>query len=213
MLIIGIAGGTGSGKTTFAENIAARLGGANIAVISQDSYYPDRSHLSIEEREEINFDHPDSFENHLLVSHLRLLQQGFDAEIPEYDFVDHIRTCGVRLLHPSPIVIVEGLLVLAIEAIRRETDLKLFIDTDADVRLTRRIMRDITERGRTLETIISRYLATVKPMHEAFVEPSKRYADLIIPRGSENVAALDLICSELEQYLKNLQTAPKGPEI
>lgn len=202
MLIIGVAGGTGSGKSTLAKNIIRKLGSNNMVLISQDSYYKDFPDLTYEERCQINYDHPDSFDSDLLVHHLRQLKAGQAIQVPEYDFIHHRRTEKTHTVEPQPIVIVEGLLILAQEEIRRELDLKIFVDTDPDERILRRILRDIKERGRTLESVINQYLTTVKPMHEAFVEPSKRYADLIIPNGGHNEKAINLLISDLEKYLK-----------
>lgn len=201
MLIIGVAGGTGSGKSTLAKNIIRKLGSEQMVLISQDSYYKNFPELTYEKRCKINYDHPDSFDSDLLVAHLKQLKQGQSIQVPEYDFVHHQRTARTHLINPQPLIIVEGLLILALEEIRAELDLKIFVDTDPDERILRRILRDIEERGRTLESVISQYLLTVKPMHDAFVEPSKRYADLIIPNGGHNDKAINLLSSDLEKYL------------
>jgi len=200
-LIIGVAGGTGSGKSTLAKNIIRKLGGDQMVLISQDSYYKNFPELNYEERCKINYDHPDSFDSNLLVDHLKQLKKNQSIQVPEYDFVHHQRTTRTHPVNPEPLVIVEGLLILALEEIRAQLDLKIFVDTDPDERILRRILRDIEERGRTLESVISQYLLTVKPMHEAFVEPSKRYADLIIPNGGHNEKAINLLSSDLEKYL------------
>lgn len=201
MLIIGIAGGTGSGKSTVSKAIEKQLGTQNVALLSQDSYYVDRPHLSFEERANQNYDHPDAFENTLLIDHLQQLHNGQPIQVPVYDFAQHRRTVEIILVNPRPVIIVEGLLILAESQLRQIFDIKVYVDTDADTRILRRIHRDMNERGRSLESICNQYLNTVKPMHEAFVEPSKRYADIIIPEGGHNTVALSLLTSKIEQYL------------
>ncbi len=201
MLVIGIAGGTGSGKTTVAQAIVNRLGAPNVSLISQDSYYLDRSDLPFSERASLNYDHPDAFENSLLVSHLRALKTGRAVDVPVYDFSQHLRQASTVHVRPRPVVVVEGILVLADEGLRSMFDIKVFVDTDPDVRVLRRITRDIEERGRTLESVHRQYLETVKPMHDAFVEPSKRYADIIVPEGGLNEIAISLVTSRLAQYV------------
>lgn len=203
MLIIGIAGGTGAGKTTVARSIAERLGGENVSYLSQDWYYHDRSGLTMEEREQLNLDHPDSFDNQLLLNHLSQLRQGNSIEVPAYDYLAHSRTARTVPMSAKQVVILEGILVLAILEIRAVLDIKVFVEADPDIRLIRRLERDMKERGSTLETAIKRYLTSVKPMHEAFIEPSKRHADIIVPRGGQNEIAISLLSSLVEHYLPN----------
>jgi len=200
-VIIGVAGGTGSGKTTVSEAILDRVGRDRIAYLQHDSYYRDRSHLPPEERAEVNFDHPDALETELLVEHLKAMQQGRAVEVPVYDFTRHVRKEETRTLRPRPVVLVEGILVLAEESLRRQMDVKLYVDTDADLRFIRRLRRDISERDRTLDSVVEQYLDDVRPMHLEFVEPSKRYADLIIPEGGFNTVALDAVVAQVERLL------------
>jgi uridine kinase len=197
-VIIGIAGGTGSGKTTVARNIYDRVGSERIEWISHDSYYRNFDALTPHERHRINFDHPDSLETELLVRHLDVLSKGSSVEVPVYDFTTHSRKSETLRVEPRKVIIVEGILVLAEPDLRRRIDIKLFVDTPADVRFMRRLMRDIKTRGRTLESVVEQYITTVRPMHEEFVEPSKRYADLIIPEGGENQVAIDAIIARVE---------------
>jgi len=196
-LVIGVAGGTASGKTTVVEAILERVGRARIAHIQHDSYYKDLSHLLIEERRMYNFDHPDALDTKLLVEHLTELRRSQSVAVPTYDFATYVRLPETRTVHPCLVVIVEGILILAEPQLRDLIDLKLYVDTDADLRLIRRLKRDISERGRTVESVIEQYLATVRPMHLEFVEPSKRYADVIIPLGGHNVAALELVTARI----------------
>lgn len=200
-MIIGVAGGTGSGKTTVSEAILDRVGRDRIAYLQHDSYYRDRSHLPPGERAEVNFDHPDALETELMVRHLEALQQGRAVEVPVYDFTRHVRKDETRTLRPRPVVLVEGILVLAEESLRRQMDVKLYVDTDADLRFIRRLRRDISERDRTLDSVVEQYLDDVRPMHLEFVEPSKRYADLIIPEGGFNTVALDAVVAQVERLL------------
>jgi len=200
-VIIGIAGGTGSGKTTVAQAIYDRVGRDRIEWISHDSYYRNFDGLSTEERHKINFDHPDSLETELLTRHLDVLAKGSSVDVPVYDFAAHARRQETQRVEPRRVIIVEGILVLAEAELRRRINIKLFVDTPADIRFMRRLMRDIQSRGRTLESVVQQYLTTVRPMHEEFVEPSKRYADLIIPEGGENQVALDAIISRVEHLL------------
>ncbi|OXM14014.1 uridine kinase [Paenibacillus herberti] len=203
MLIIGIAGGTGSGKTTVARSVISRMGEGAVTFISQDNYYKDRWELTMSEREKINYDHPFAFDNELLVAHLKQLMQGETAFAPIYDFTFHSRRTDKTVeLKPSHIVIIEGLHVLSDESLRELLDIKVFVDTDPDVRILRRVLRDIEERGRTIHSIHDQYLKTVKPMHEAFIEPSKKYADLIIPEGGHNEVGVELLSVLTEKYLK-----------
>ncbi|GGA42330.1 uridine kinase [Paenibacillus physcomitrellae] len=207
MLIIGIAGGTGSGKTTVARSVIDRLGSGKVTFISQDNYYKDHSHLSLSERELINYDHPFAFDNELLIEHLKQLKSGQAAQAPVYDFTVHGRSTDKSVeLKPNNIVIIEGLHVLSDEKLRELLDIKVFVDTDPDVRILRRVLRDIEERGRTIQSIHNQYLTTVKPMHEAFIEPSKKYADLIIPEGGHNEVGIQLLAILTEKYLSGDRT-------
>lgn len=201
MFVLGIGGGTGSGKTTVAQKLVGGVPPGRAVIIDHDAYYRDRSGLPPEERERINYDHPDAIETELLVDHLVRLRGGQPVEMPQYDFRDHARRRETRPVRPAPVVVVEGILVLADERLRAHLDLKLFVDTDADIRLMRRLGRDIEERGRTFAQVRDQYNATVRPMHLAFVEPSKRFADLIVPEGGENQAALDVIIGRLLQLV------------
>jgi uridine kinase len=201
MLIIGIAGGTGSGKSTVAKAIESEIGSENIALIFQDSYYADNSHLPLAERAAQNYDHPDAFEDTLLLEHLNRLRRGETVFVPVYDFTRYTRTDRTIPVGPKPVILVDGILILANPELRNCFDIKVYVDTDADTRILRRITRDIRERGRTLESVRDQYLSTVKPMHEAFVEPSKRYADIIIPEGGHNTVALNLLAAKIQRYL------------
>lgn len=200
-LIVGIAGGTGSGKTTLVRKLLELLEGRSVVVIEQDAYYKDQSQIPMEERRRINYDHPDSLDNDLLVSHLMALRAGEAIEKPVYDFTTCTRTGETVPLEPADVIIVEGILVLENPRLRALMDLKLFVDTDPDVRFIRRLERDLVERGRTIESVIGQYLETVRPMHLEFVEPSKRHADVIIPEGGFNEAALNMIAARLEYIL------------
>lgn len=210
MLIIGIAGGTGSGKSTVAKALLTEIGPENVAVIAQDSYYLHLGHLPFEERSQQNYDHPSAFENELLLKHLSLLRSGQAIEVPVYDFTMHLRTDETILVEPRPVIVVEGFLTLAEPELRNAFDIKIYVDTDADTRVIRRIQRDIKERGRTLDSVCHQYLTTVKPMHEAFVEPSKRYADIIIPEGGFNIVALSLVISRIERHLSKYYSNNKS---
>jgi uridine kinase len=201
-LFIGIAGGTGSGKSTVARALADGLPGASLAVIDHDSYYRDRSDLSFEERARLNYDHPSALDNDLLVEHLTVLRAGRSVEVPIYDFVAHARRAERRRVEPARVIIVEGILVFVEERVRRLLDIKLFVDTDADLRVFRRIRRDLEQRGRTFAQVREQYYSTVRPMHLEYVEPSKRWADLIIPEGGENKIALDVILGKLARVLE-----------
>lgn len=200
-IIIGVAGGTGSGKTTVAMRILERVGAEHVAYIPHDAYYRDLSHLPPEERKQVNFDHPDSLETELLIEHLRRLRAGEPVEIPVYDFTTHTRTDRTRRVDPAPVILVEGILVFVEPALREMFDVKLFVDTDADIRLIRRLQRDVQERGRTFESVIEQYLRTVRPMHLEFVEPSKRYADVIIPEGGFNEVAIEMVAARIRGLL------------
>ena len=200
MIIIGIAGGSGAGKTTVARTIAERLGSENVAYLSQDWYYKDLSQMPEEKREKVNLDHPNAFDTKLLVSHLNLLRQGKAIEVPVYNYNSHARTKETVHMSPKSVAILEGILVLAIEELRSVLDFMVFVDADPDIRLIRRLERDIKERGSTYDNTIKRYLSTVKPMYDAFIEPSKRHADIIVPRGGDNENATNLLAEMVEHY-------------
>jgi uridine kinase len=202
-IIIGVAGGTGSGKTTVAETILKRVGEEHIAYISHDSYYRDLAHMPRNARDQVNFDHPDSLETGLLVEHLKQWRQGHAIEIPIYDFVTHSRIGQTRRVEPQRVALVDGILVFTEPKLRELFDVKLYVDADADIRFIRRLRRDIAERGRTVESVIEQYLTTVQPMHRDFVEPSKRYADVIIPQGGFNKVAMDMVVSRIESLLSS----------
>ena len=201
--LLGVAGGTCSGKTTVAERLCELIGGDRIALIKLDSYYV---HLDgpLEERMAFNYDHPDAFDWPLLNDHLAALAAGAPVPVPVYDYVDHNRSGDVRVVHPARIVVVEGILVLWEQSLRERFDLKVFVDTDADLRVIRRIERDVAERGRTVRSVIDQYLGTVRPAHEQFIEPSKRYADVIIPNGGLNRPALDVLLARVRELAGTL---------
>lgn len=201
-LVIGIAGGSGSGKTTVAQEILQRVGRDRIAFLQHDSYYKDLSGLPSAQHAEINFDHPDSLETELLIQHIASLRDGQPVEVPIYDFATDSRTSHTFTIQPHRVIIIEGILIFTEAALRDMMDVKIFVDTDADLRFIRRLERDITERGRSTESVIKQYLLTVRPMHLEFVEPSKRYADVIIPQGGFNRAALDMVVARIEALLK-----------
>lgn len=202
-IVIGVAGGTGSGKTTVAQAIVERVHPDRLAVIQHDSYYRDWKDLPPAAREHRNFDHPDSLETELLVQHLQRLREGRAVEVPIYDFRTHSRTAQTQRVDPKPVLVVEGILIFVEKLLRDLIDLKIFVDTDADLRFIRRLQRDMAERGRTMDSVIHQYLDTVRPMHLEFVEPSKRYADLIIPEGGFNRVALDVVVA---RALANLES-------
>ena len=201
MMIVGIAGGTGSGKTTVAKRIAAALPAPAVTMIEHDSYYRDLSQLSIDDRSQVNYDHPEALDTELLVQHIDRLRAGETVDIPIYDFKQHKRAVESRSVSPTPIVIVEGILVFVDARLRERLDMKLFVDTDSDIRIFRRIRRDMEHRGRTFESVREQYYKTVRPMHLEFVEPSKRTADLIIPEGGNNAVAIDLIITKLKSLI------------
>jgi uridine kinase len=205
-LVVGIAGGTGSGKTTVSKTIAAALPASAVATLEFDAYYRDRPDLPPEARALLNFDHPDALEIELLVEHLRALKGGSPVDVPRYDFKTHRREAEARPLAPAPVVIVEGILVFVDARVRELLDMKIFVDTDADIRVFRRIRRDMEHRGRSFESVREQYYKTVQPMHLQFVEPSKRWADLIIPEGGNNRVALDLIIAKLRSVLGETAT-------
>ncbi len=196
-LVIGIAGGTGSGKTTVAAKLAAGMPPGSVVTLDHDAYYCDHPEMPFEARQAVNYDHPDALDNELLITHLDELRAGRPAAVPIYDFVEHRRKKETRPIAPAPVVIVEGILVFVDERLRRRFDVKIFVDTDADIRVFRRIRRDMESRGRTFNQVRDQYYRTVRPMHLQFVEPSKRWADLIIPEGGDNRVALDVVISRL----------------
>ncbi|MFL5290825.1 MAG: uridine kinase [Myxococcales bacterium] len=201
-LTIGIAGGTASGKTTVARRLVERLGNHPVAVLDQDSYYRDLADLPLEERARFNFDHPDAFDTALLVRHLTELRVGNPIEKPVYSFTQHTRTGETLRVNPGDVVILEGILVLALEPVRELLDVKVFVDSDADVRVLRRVSRDIKERGRDFDGVVEQYFRTVRPMHFGFVEPSKRYADIIIPHGGLNDIAIEMVAGAVQKRLR-----------
>ena len=200
-IIIGVAGGTGSGKTTVASRILERVGAEHITYIAHDAYYRDLGHLPERLRAQVNFDHPDALETELLIEHLKKLRAGEPVEIPIYDFTTHTRTERTRDVEVAPVVIVEGILVFVEAELRKLFDVKIYIDTDADVRFIRRLRRDIEERDRSVESVCEQYLSTVRPMHLEFVEPSKRYADVIIPEGGFNEVAIEMVAARIRGLL------------
>lgn len=201
-MVIGIAGGSGSGKTTVAQEILNRVGADRIAFLQHDSYYKDLTGLPDAQRRQVNFDHPNSLETELLIQHIIMLKNYQPVQIPIYDFTADRRTGETFTVYPRNVILVEGILIFAEPELRKLFDVKIFVDTDADVRFIRRLYRDITERGRTTESVIKQYETTVRPMHLEFVEPSKRYADVIIPEGGHNTAALDMVVARIETLLK-----------
>ena len=208
ILVIGIAGGTGSGKTTLMRNIMTQFEGM-VTVLSHDNYYKRHDELTFEERSGLNYDEPDAIETSLMVEHLTQLRSGQAIDCPVYDFTRHNRSDETIHLEPKPVIIVEGILIFENEALRDLMDIRLFVDTDADVRLCRRIKRDVTKRGRTLESVLNQYQTTVKPMHEKYVEPSKKYANLVIPEGGKNIVALDMIMGRIQRHLDDIKEETK----
>lgn len=200
-LVIGIAGGSGSGKTTVANVVLKRVGSHRIAFLPHDAYYTDLSHLPFEERLKVNFDHPDSLETDLMIEHIQQLKAWNPIHLPVYDFTTHSRTDKTILVEPQRVILVEGILIFVEKALRDQMDVKIYVDTDADIRFIRRLQRDIAERGRTVQRVIEQYMSTVRPMHMEFVEPSKRYADVIIPEGGLNTVALDMVTARVESLL------------
>lgn len=209
-LIIGICGGTGSGKTTVANRILESVSADEVVFIQQDSYYRNITDLPLDYRHIANFDHPDALDNDLLVNHVRRLKAGEAVELPLYDFRTHTRMNETRHVEPKPIVIVEGILIYADPRLLEQMDIKVFVDTPDDVRFIRRLRRDLAERGRTVESVIEQYIATVRPMHMQFVEPSKRHADVIIPEGGHNLVSIDLLSGKIRERLASALTSVGG---
>ena len=201
ILVVGIAGGSGSGKTTLTDNLIARFGG-KVSIVHHDNYYRAHDDLTYEERTRLNYDCPEAFENEMMVEHLNLLRQGRSIHCPVYDFTVHNRSSETELIVPRPVILVEGILIFAESALCQLMDIRVFVDTDADVRLARRVLRDVESRGRTVRSVVDQWQTTVKPMHEMYVEPSKKKADIIIPEGGENPVALDLLVGRIERHLK-----------
>lgn len=201
-ILIGITGGTGSGKSTIAHEIFNSFNEDCIAMVEQDAYYKDQSHLTMEDRVKTNYDHPKAFDTELLVQHLNTLAEGKAIEKPIYDFASHNRAKETVTVEPKEIIIVEGIMVLEDQKLRDLLDIKVYVDTDADVRIIRRMVRDINERGRTVESVIDQYLSVVRPMHMQFIEPTKRYADIIVPEGGQNKVAIDIMVSKIKDILK-----------
>jgi len=199
---IAVAGGTGSGKTTVSNAILERVGSHNIAYVPHDVYYKEFAHLTEEDRRKVNFDHPDSLDTALMIEHIKALQNWQAVEIPIYDFAHDQRKLETQHVEPQPIILVEGILIFAETQLRELFDIKIFVDTDADLRFIRRLRRDIAERGRTAESVIDQYLGTVRPMHMQFVEPSKRHADVIIPQGGFNLVAIDMVADRIRSMLR-----------
>ncbi len=200
-IVFGVAGGTASGKTTVARNVLRAVGASTVAYLPHDAYYRDNPHLTLEERAQQNYDHPHSLENKLLIHHIKMLLAGKPVEVPVYDFTLHRRTAETVLVEPSPIILVDGILIFTKRKLRELMDIKIFVDTADDVRFIRRLKRDMEERGRSLDSVIEQYLTTVRPMHMKFVEPSKQFADIIIPHGGENEVAMAMVVSRLRELL------------
>ncbi|HOD93366.1 MAG TPA: uridine kinase [Clostridia bacterium] len=202
ILIIGIAGGTGSGKTTLTSRLKEKFGN-DVSVISHDNYYRSQDDIPFEQRVKTNYDHPDSFETDLLISHLEKLKEGFSIECPVYSFAEHTRTKQTRTIKPTKVIIVEGILIFQNPDLLNMMNIRIYVDTDPDVRILRRILRDVKERGRSLDSVVTQYLSTVKPMHEQFVEPSKRNADIIVLEGGYNLVALDMIIQRIQGHVES----------
>ncbi len=208
ILVIGIAGGSGSGKTTLMKNLVKRFGD-NVAVLSHDNYYKAHDELPFEQRSKLNYDHPDAFDTEMMIEHLGILKSGRPIECPVYDYTVHNRSSEVTIVEPRKVIIVEGILIFESKALCDLMDIKIFVDTDDDVRLIRRIRRDVAKRGRSLDSVLNQYLDTVKPMHEQFVVPSKKNADLIVLEGGKNLVALEMIMSQIQAHIDG---QPYGPE-
>lgn len=201
-LIIGVAGGSGSGKTTVSHTIVERVGTQRIALLQHDNYYSDLAHLPFEERTKVNFDHPNAFDNSLFLEHIDTLASGQTIQVPTYDFANYVRLDKTIAVEPRQVILIEGILIFAEPALQERMDIKLFVDTASDMRFIRRLQRDINERGRSVDSVIEQYLKTVRPMHIEFVEPSRRCADIIIPRGGLNQVAIDMIVARIERLLQ-----------
>ena len=200
-ILIGIAGGTGSGKTTLANKLVDSFGDDEVSILRHDNYYKRHDEMNYEERSRLNYDHPDAFDTELLCEHIKELKTGSSVSMPVYDYSLHNRPKETILVNPAPVIVLEGIMIFAEPKLCDLMDIKVFVDTDADVRILRRIVRDVKNRGRSLDSVICQYLTTVKPMHEQFVEPSKRRADIIIPEGGENVVALDMLIERVRKHL------------
>lgn len=200
IIVIGIAGGSGSGKTTLMKNLIARFRD-DVTVLSHDNYYRPYEELSIEERKKVNYDHPDAFDTEMMFEHLKMLKAGQAIDCPIYDYTTYSRSKETTRVEPRKVILVEGILIFENKALCSQMDIKIFVDTDADVRLIRRIKRDVAKRGRSLESVLSQYLATVKPMHEQFVEPSKKNANIVVPEGGKNLVALDMIMGRIQRHI------------
>ena len=201
-ILIGIAGGTGSGKTTLADKLVDGFGGDEVSILRHDNYYKRHDEMPYEQRSRLNYDHPDAFDTELLCDHIRALKAGHEISMPLYDYAVHNRSNESVTVNPAPVIVREGILIFAEASLCDLMDIKVFVDTDADARILRRIVRDVKERGRSLDSVIDQYLTTVKPMHEQFVEPSKRRADIIIPEGGQNVVALDMLIQRVKKHLR-----------
>ena len=202
IVVIGVAGGTGSGKSTLVKRLQESFKGNDVATICHDFYYKAHPELTYEERTKLNYDHPDAFDTWLMVEHIKALKEGKSVECPTYSFIEHNRASETLLIEPSKVIIVDGILIFENEELRNIMDIKVFVDTDADIRLARRILRDVRDRGRSMESVISQYTTTVKPMHEQFVEPSKRYADVIIPEGGFNSVAVEILIQNIRSIVE-----------
>ncbi len=203
-ILLGIAGGTGSGKTTLADKLVDSFGRDEVSILRHDNYYKRHDEMCYEDRTKLNYDHPDAFDTELLCEHIRALKRGVEIEMPLYDYSVHNRSDRTVLVAPAPVIVLEGILIFAEPSLCELMEIKVFVDTDADVRILRRIVRDVKERGRSLDSVIDQYLTTVKPMHEQFVEPSKRRADIIIPEGGENAVALEMLIQRVYKHLSEM---------
>lgn len=203
IIVIGIAGGSGSGKTTLMKNLIARFQD-DVTVLSHDNYYRPYDELPLEERRKVNYDHPDAFDTEMMIEHLKQLKAGQPIECPIYDYTTYSRSAETTRIEPRKVILVEGILIFENKALCSQMDIKIFVDTDADVRLIRRIKRDVAKRGRSLESVLTQYLSTVKPMHEQFVEPSKKNADLVVLEGGKNLVALEMIIDRIQRHIDNL---------
>jgi uridine kinase len=212
-MIIGICGGTGSGKTTVANRILESVSAADVAFLQQDSYYRNLDQLPLDYRQQVNFDHPDAIDNDLLVEHVRALRAGQAVELPIYDFKQNLRVPETQRIEPKLIIIIEGILIFAEQRLLPEMDIKVFVDTPDDIRFIRRLRRDVAERGRTVDSVIEQYLATVRPMHMQFVEPSKRMADVIIPEGGHNMVSIDLLSGKIRERVASERNRRRSAQL